>query len=74
VCIPFPALALARMSTVNHRVVEVNIRSQGLVACEVFHIPTGRLKERKRTKKKETATTIKTTLLLPKPIPNTYNK
>jgi hypothetical protein len=37
-------------------VVEVNIRNQSPSACGFFHIPTARFKERKRSKKKETAT------------------
>jgi hypothetical protein len=55
---PFPDLALARTSTFNHHVVESSIRSQGPVGRGFFHISTARCKERKRTKKKETAATI----------------
>src|SRR5215471_18524112 len=55
---PFPDLALARTSTVKHHVVGSSIRSQGPVGRGFFHISTARFKERKRTKKKETAATI----------------
>jgi hypothetical protein len=39
-------------------VVESSIRSQGPVGRGFFHISTARCKERKRSKKKETAATI----------------
>jgi hypothetical protein len=46
------------MSTLNHHVVESRIRSQGPVGRGFFHISTARFKERKRSKKKETAATV----------------
>jgi hypothetical protein len=39
-------------------VVEVTIRNQSHVGPWIFHISTALFKERKRSKKKETATTI----------------
>jgi len=39
-------------------VVEVPIRNQSLSACGFFHISTALFKERKRSKKKETAATV----------------
>jgi hypothetical protein len=59
------------MSTVNHRVVDWNIRSQGLIGMWSFPISTARLKE-KRSKKKETAATIILFLCLSKSALNTY--
>src|SRR5215471_16592034 len=53
VCITSPALALARMSTVNHRVVDWNIRSQGLGRPAKFPtFPQPVLKKEKGAKRK----------------------
>jgi hypothetical protein len=61
------------MSTVNHHGVRSRIRSQGPVGRRFFHIPTARFKERKRTKKKETAAyDRKFSLSSSTPVPNTY--
>jgi len=55
-------------------VVEVPIRNQSLSACGFFHISTALFKERKRSKKKETAATNPLFLCLSKPAFNTYKK
>jgi len=52
------------MSPGNHLLVGVNIRNQDPVGLWIFHISTTHFKERKRTKKKETATTNFATLLM----------
>jgi hypothetical protein len=53
-------------------VVGSSIRSQGSVGPWIFHISTARFKERKRTKKKETAAAIETFSSFIKAVPNTY--
>jgi hypothetical protein len=53
-------------------VVEVPVRNQSLSACGFFHISTALFKERKRTKKKETAATTLLFLCLPNPTLNNY--
>jgi hypothetical protein len=55
-------------------VVEVPIRNQSLSACGFFHISTALFKERKRSKKKETAATVLSSFAYLNPALNTYKK